>query len=152
MDIDEPVLRFVAAQESSMPPSWMWRLQLRPETIRSDEIEGLDERQIDGSMLRLQSAGLIDAHERHETSGSARWYRPRVTAQGAMVLGLWPDLDRVDAVSALQVSLAALAEQEPDPEQRSALRRAAGLLASLGTPVALKLVGSATGEAAGEIF
>lgn len=150
-EIDEPVLRFVAAQESSMPPSWRWRLQLRPEAVTSTEIDGLGERQIDEAMLRLQSAGLVDAAERSETIGYATWSRPRVTALGSMVLGVWPDLDRVDAVEALQVSLAALADKESDPQRAGALRHAAGLLGSLGTTIALKLVGSAAGEAAREI-
>jgi hypothetical protein len=151
-DIDEPVLRFVAAQPPSMPPSWAWRLQLRPETIPSSEVDGLDERQIDEAMLRLQSAGLVDVGERSETIGYATWSRPRVTALGSMVLGVWPDLDRIDAVEALQVSLAALAEHEPDQQRQSALRRAAGLLASLSASVAVKLVSSAADEASGDVF
>lgn len=93
-DIDEPVLRFVAAQGSSMPPSWVWRLELRP-TIASTEVKGVDERQIDEAMLGLQSAGLVDVRQRVETIGYAVWTRPRVTALGSMVPGMWPDLDQV---------------------------------------------------------
>ena len=78
------------------------------------------------------------------------WSRLRVTALGSMVLGVWPDLDHVNAIEALQVNLAALAEDESDPERQSALRRAAGLLASLSGDVALKLATGAAGEAAGE--
>lgn len=150
-EIDEPVLCFLAAQGSSMPPSWTWQLQLRPETVPSTEIERLDERQIDEAMLRLQSAALVDTGQRSETIGYATWSRPRVTALGSMVLGVWPDLDRVDAVEALQISLSALADEEPDPQRASALRRATGLLSSLGVTIALKLVSSAAAEAAGEV-
>jgi len=148
-EIDERVLCFLARQPSSMPPSWEWRLELRP-TVPSTEIDGLDERQIDDGMLRLESAHLV-AGKRTETVGFASWSRPRVTALGSMVLGVWPDLQHVDALVAMQVSLAALAEQEADPEQRSALRRGAGLLASLSASIATRVVAGAAGEAGGEI-
>lgn len=143
-DIDEPVLRFIGAQGSSMPPAWAWKLELRP-TVASTEVGGLDERQIDEAMLRLQSAGLVDARQRSETIAYAMWTRPRVTALGSMVLGVWPDLDHVDMVATLQTSLAALAEHEAEPARQIALRRAAGFVGSLSEGIALKIIAGATG-------
>jgi len=128
----------------------MLKLELRP-TIASVDIPGLDEAHIHDALLRLESAGLVAANDPQETVAHVYWSRLRVTAAGSMVLGLWPDLDQVDAVEAMQVSLAALAEAEPDPERQAALRRAAGLLGSLATSVALKVATGAAADAAGEI-
>lgn len=148
--VDEPVLSFLAAQPSSMPPGWSWQLELRP-TIPSTEIDGLDERQIDESLLRLQTAGLIDSLERVETIGYAYWSRLRVTALGSMVMGVWPDFERVDAVDALQLNLAALESVEEDPEARKGIRRAAGVLGSLGASVVSRIVESESGDLGGEV-
>lgn len=150
-DIDEPVLRWVAEQGPSLPPGWMLKLELRP-TIPSVDIPGLDEAQIHDALLRLESAGLVAANDPQETNAHVYWSRLRVTARGSMVLGAWPDLDQVDAVEAMQVSLAALAEAEPDPERRTALRRAAGLLGSLGASVAIKIATGAAADAGGELL
>lgn len=148
-DIDEPVLRFLAEQPASVMPGWDWHLALRP-PVDSSEIQGLDERQIDEALFRLESVGLMDSRDRSETVAYAVWYKPRVTALGSMVLGVWPDLDRVDAVESLQVSLAALAEQEPDSERQGALRRAAAMLASLSGSIATRLAADAAAQAGGD--
>lgn len=145
-DIDEPVLRAVADLPASMPPGVQWQLTIRPPEP-SDELAGLDESQIDEALRRLRGAGLIDALERTETVAYAIWTRPRVTAVGSMVLGAWPDLDRMDAVEALQASLAALADREVDPERRGALRRAAGVVGSLSGSIVTKLIVGAAGQA-----
>jgi hypothetical protein len=83
--------------------------------------------------------------------GNSTWSRLRVTAAGLIVLGEWPDLDRVATASSLHELLRALSEDAP--EERSALRRTAGSVARTADEVlrgtAADIAGAAGEEAAG---
>jgi hypothetical protein len=130
-EVDEPVLRWVF----SLPPSLsmeLHTLELRePEPF--EPIPGLDSRQIHDALSRLVSHGFVDGRE-SAAMQSSTWNALRVTAQGLIVLGQWPDLDRVASAAAIHRLLTALAEDAP-VEERSALKRAAGAVSRTAAEV-----------------
>lgn len=135
--VDEPVLRWIA----TLPPSLgmkSYHLELRePEPFA--ELPGLSSRDVHESLLRLRSHRLIDGRE----SGAMRnstWSMLRPTASGLIVLGEWPDLDRVATAASLHRLLRALGEEAPD-EERGALVQAAGVVSRTADAV---LRGTAT--------
>jgi hypothetical protein len=89
-------------------------------------VEGLDSREVHEGLHRLYSHDLIDGDEDIATQ-SVLWSKLRVTASGWIVLGEWPDLDRVATAASVHRLLRALAEEAPEAE-RSALVRAAGVV------------------------
>jgi hypothetical protein len=121
--IDEPMLRWVA----TLPPSLameLHKLQIRkPELF--PHVDGVDSRQSHESLLRLLSAELIGS-DHSPTTHYESWFKLRLTARGWIVLGEWPDLDRVATAVSIQSLLRALAEDAPE-EERPALLRAAGV-------------------------
>jgi hypothetical protein len=121
--IDEPMLRWVAARPPSLDVE-IHQFPLRePEPF--PDVDGLDSRDANESLLRLQSANLIDGiHGR--TMGGDHWTELRVTAHGWIVLGEWPDLDRVATAASIHRLLRALADDAPE-DDATALRRAAGV-------------------------
>jgi hypothetical protein len=130
-EVDEPVLRWLTEQRSSFIDGWGLELTIRPEPAPSEEVPGLDERQIDGALIRLKDHGLIDGN-RLETSALAVWSRLRVTGVGQQVLGEWPELDRLNSAEGLRLLLDRLAEETEDPEERSRLKRLIGFTVSIG--------------------
>jgi hypothetical protein len=122
--VDELVLRWVA----SLPPSLafeMWGLEERdPEPF--EPIEGLRSDEVHQALERLASYGLIDGRASRSMRDTT-WSQLRVTAPGWMVLGEWPDLDRVATAAGLHRLLTALADEAPE-EDRTAVRRAAGVI------------------------
>jgi hypothetical protein len=54
---------------------------------------------------------------------------------GLIVLGQWPDLDRVASVQGITVMLARLAESVDDPGDQKALRQTAGAIGRLGEAI-----------------
>jgi hypothetical protein len=118
------VLRWV----TTLPPSFEmegYRLELRePEAL--DELPGLTSRDVHESLLRLQSHRLVDGRESRAMQSST-WSMLRLTALGLIILGEWPDLDRVGTAASLHRLLRALAEEAPQ-EERSPLVRAAGVV------------------------
>jgi hypothetical protein len=127
--VDEPMLRWLA----SLPAKDVFNLLLslgtrEPETFTHvDGITSIDARD---SLRRLVSHGLISGREKESIGGSV-WYRLRVAANGLIVLGEWPDLDRVASAASLHRLLVALADEAPDQEKKG-LRRAAGSIGNLG--------------------
>ena len=104
-------------------------LELRdPEPFEG--IPGLTSRDVEESLLRLLSDGLIDGME-SAAFGNSTWSRLRVTARGLIVMGEWPDLDRVATAASLHRLLRALSEDAPEDDQ-TALRRAAGVVGTNG--------------------
>jgi hypothetical protein len=122
--VDEPLLRWVA----SLPPSLVAELvnleERQPEPF--PHVEGLDSRETNDGLYRLVSAGLIDGLDARSMA-STTWSRLRVTARGLIVLGEWPDLDRVISAASPTTLLRRLAEEAPE-EHKSALERTAGVL------------------------
>jgi hypothetical protein len=91
-----------------------------------EPIPGLTSRNVHESLQRLVSHGLVAGSEGPPMQ-SVDWSKLRVTAFGWIVLGEWPDLDRVATAASVERLLRALADEAPEIE-RSALRRAAGVL------------------------
>jgi hypothetical protein len=147
--VDEPILRWVASLGSVDSPTQL-ELELRePEPFEG--VPGLTSRDVQQSLMRLRSHGLIDASE-FAAMQSSTWTGLRVTAAGLIVLGEWPDLDRVASAASLHRLLRALSDDAPEAE-RTALRRAAGVVARYGDAVlhgtAADVAGAAGTEAAG---
>jgi hypothetical protein len=149
--VDEPILRWVAALGSVLDPTApQFVLELRePEPFPA--VPGLTSRDVQESLRRLQSHGLIDGREA-TAMGNSTWSRLRVTAAGLIVMGEWPDLDRVATAASLHQLFRALSEDAPDAD-RTALRRAAGVVARYADEVlrgtAADVAGAAAEEAAG---
>jgi hypothetical protein len=148
--VDEPVLRWVA----SLPPSL--EMELHEFQLRESEpfapIEGLDTRDVRESLHRLRSHGLIAGDESLSTHDET-WHKLRVTAFGLVVLGEWPDLDRVATAASIHRLLRALADEAPEQE-RTALVRAAGVVSRTADEVvrgtAADIARTIGREAAGE--
>jgi hypothetical protein len=121
--VDEPVLRWVA----SLPglTGEMYDLEVG-EAQPFEHVPGLDSAEVDASLRRLLSHGLVDGRVAAATQTSL-WSSLRVTAHGLIYLGEWPDLDRVASALSLHGLLRALAEQAGE-DASPALRRAAGVV------------------------
>jgi hypothetical protein len=132
-EVDDVVLRWLFAQDSD--PSWEGvtdKLVFRPTPEPQAAFGGeLDSRQVDEALTRLRDHGLI-AGDRSPTTHHVRWWGLRVTADGLIVLGQWPDLDRVASAQGLVVLLSELASDAQDDVDRKALRQAAGAVGRLG--------------------
>ncbi len=76
------------------------------------------------------------------TTHYARWSQLRLTAHGLVLLGEWPDLDRVASAQGLTVLLAELAEEAGDTDDKKALRMAAGAVGRLGEGIVSSTVES----------
>ncbi len=131
-EVDDLVLRWLFAQDQN--PDWNGRtenLTLRPAPEPQLAFDGeLDRRQVDEALKRLHSYGLI-VGERGATTHYAYWSQLRVTADGLILLGQWPDLDRVASAQGLTVLLSELAGEATDPDDQKALRQTAGAVARL---------------------
>jgi hypothetical protein len=120
--VDEPVLRWVATLPSSLEME-IHELKLA-DPPPFEAVEGVTSRDVHESLQRLASHGLISGSE-SPAMQSTDWSKLRVTAHGWIVLGEWPDLDRVASAASVHTLLRALAEEAPE-EKRQALVRAAG--------------------------
>jgi hypothetical protein len=148
--VDEPVLRWVA----SLPPSL--EMELHEFQLREPQpfapIDGLDTRNVRESLHRLRSHGLI-AGDESLTTHDESWHKLRVTAFGWVVLGEWPDLDRVATAASIHRLLRALADEAPEQE-RNPLVRAAGVVSRTADEVvrgtAADIARTIGREAAGE--
>ena len=130
-DIDERVLRWLLDQDSN--PNWDGRSKLvvHGELQPFPDFNGeLDSRQVDEALRRLRAHGLI-AGERSGTVMVGFWSGLRLTSGGLILVGEWPDLDRVASIQGLQVVIARLAEQAEDASDSAALRRTAGAIGRL---------------------
>jgi hypothetical protein len=145
---DEPILRWVAALSSALDPTAPLVLELgEPEPF--PDVPSLTSQDVQESLRRLKSHGLIDGHEA-AAMGSSTWSSLRVTAPGLVVLGEWPDLDRVATAASLHQLLRALSDAAPDAD-RTALRRAAGVVARYADDVLRGTAADVAGAAAEEV-
>jgi hypothetical protein len=147
-EIDEPILRWLLEREED--PGWTGRLHLtmRPEPETLSQFGGLDNAEVDAALVPLADHMLI-AGNRGETTGYARWTSLRLRADGLILLGEWPDLDRIASATGLETLIAALAEDAEDAEDRTALRRTAGAVGRLGEGVIEETIASIAIDAAG---
>lgn len=122
--VDEPILRWIASLPSSFEME-VHHLELR-KPVPFTPIAGLTSRDAHEGLARLQSHGLVGGVE-HSMNNSTAWSKLRVTARGWIVLGEWPDLDRVATAASIHKLLRALADEAPD-DDRAALIRAAGVV------------------------
>jgi hypothetical protein len=148
--VDEPILRWVAGLGPVLESDVQLDLELRePEPFEG--VPGLTSADVQQSLRRLRSHGLIGGDEAAAMQSSS-WTRLRVTAAGLVLLGEWPDLDRVASAASLHRLLRALSDDAPK-DDRTALRRAAGVVAKYGDEVlrgtAADVAGAAAEEAAG---
>jgi hypothetical protein len=145
--IDEPILRWVASLASVWDPgAARVDLELRdPEPF--EPVPGLTSRDLQESLLRLRHHRLIHGTE-SAAMGNSTWTGLRITAAGLIVIGEWPDLDRVATAASIHRMLLALAEDAPSPDQ-TALRRAAGVIGRTGDEV-LRSTAADVAAAAGE--
>ena len=125
--------------------AWNGRIEeltLRPNPVARPELGGdLDSRQIDEGLQRLVDHRLIDG-SRVETIGYAHWTRLRLRGKGLIVLGEWPDLDRVAGAAGMQTLLAALAERAESPDDKSVLRQTAATVGRIGEGIVEQTLGS----------
>lgn len=123
-------------------------LTLRPEPETLPQFRGRDNAEVDAALVRLADHMLI-AGDRVETTGYARWGSGRLRAQGRILLGEWPDLDRIASATELQTLVALLAEGADDAADRAALRQTAGAVARIGEGVIEETIASIAIDAAG---
>jgi hypothetical protein len=128
--LDGPVLRWVYGLPSILEQDVMYELATR-HPVDSDEIAGVRSNEVHDALVRLCDHELI-AGECSLRPGGADWYALRVTAGGLVVLGDWPDVDRVASVSSLQLLLQQFAADSEDDDERTLLRRAAGAIGRIG--------------------
>jgi hypothetical protein len=146
--VDEPILRWVASLGSVMGAGTRLDLELRePEPFEG--VPGLTSREVQESLLRLRSHGLIDGLE-SAAFGNSTWSRLRVTSAALVVMGEWPDLDRVATAASLHRLLRALSEDAPGDDQK-ALRRAAGVVARTGDEILRGTVADVAGSLGEEV-
>jgi hypothetical protein len=136
-EVDEPVLRWLAGERSSFINGWQLKLTIRPDPPRSEEVPGLDERQVDGALVRLRDHGLVDG-KREEFGAFAVWSRLRVTGVGQQILGEWPELDRLNSAEGLRLLFDRMADEAENPEERSGLKRLIAFMVSIGDGVVEK--------------
>jgi hypothetical protein len=95
------------------------------------EPTGLDQESI---VLALNALvpGYLDGKPMDSWGGRLDWFVKEITERGRRTVGLWPTGESVDAlVDALRQAEAAT----DDPEEKSALRRAAGAVLGVGRDV-----------------
>lgn len=122
--VDEPVLRWVASLGSPFEVDVVKLPSRDPQPF--EPVAGIDTLEAHDSLMRLCSHGLIDG-DQSGTVGYRTWVKLRITARGLIVLGEWPDLDRVVTAAGLHGLLTAISEDAPEGV-RSSLRRAAGVV------------------------
>jgi hypothetical protein len=148
-EVDERVLRWLLDQDSN--PGWDGRIKLvvygQPQPFQNLNGE-IDSRQADEALTRLHSHGLI-AGVRTGTAMAAFWSGLRLAPRGLILLGEWPDLDRVASLEGLQAVFAGLAKQAEDAGDRTALRRTAGAIGRLGEGIVDSTIESLGEELAG---
>ena len=148
-EIDEVVLRWLLAQDSN--PKWRGitgSLPLNPAPKPAPRFgDELDTRQVDEALTRLSGYGLVDG-KREATMSDVTWTHLRLTARGLIVLGEWPDLDRVTGAHGLVVLLAELADERVERGDQVALRKAAGTVQRLGEDIVSSTFESVGGELA----
>ena len=142
-EVDDRVLRWLLKRDAD--PDWAGRtdnLVFRPTPEAQAAFDGdLDARQVDEALARLSGHGLI-AGDRGATTHYAYWSQVRLTAQGLILLGEWPDLDRVASAQGLVVLLAELADEASDADDKKALRQTAGAIGRLGEGIVNSTVAS----------
>jgi hypothetical protein len=146
--VDEPILKWVASLGSVKGSDTQVHLELR-EPVPFEGVPGLTSQEVQESLLRLLSHGLIDGLE-SAAMGNSTWSRLRVTANGLIVLGEWPDLDRVATAASLHRLFRALSDHAPEDDQ-TALRRAAGVVARTADDVLRGTVADVAGSAGEDV-
>jgi hypothetical protein len=148
--VDEPVLRWVLANPPRLGQGGRWQFQRRDDSVPSELVEGLSDRAVHEALERLASHGLIDGNCQ-KTQAFAFWSRLRVSALGLVVLGEWPDLDRLSSAANIRQLLLHLASAAP-PAEESALKRSAGLVVRMGGEAVRDTLGTLSAEATEEIL
>jgi hypothetical protein len=122
--VDGPILGWVASLGSVLQSDNRVDLELR-EPERFEPVPSLTSRDVQQSLRRLDSYGLIEAIE-SAAFGNSSWSRLRVTARGLIVLGEWPDLDRVANAASLHRLAAGVVARYSDEVLRGTAADLAG--------------------------
>lgn len=123
--VDRKVLEWVHALPPTLERTMAeWDTQ-PPETF--DDLPEVDGAELHASLQRLRGHGLIDGDGQEALGGNVCWLNLRVTAEGLILLGEWPDIDRMASAAGLHRLLTALSTSAPE-EERGPLKRTAGLL------------------------
>ncbi|MDX6591757.1 MAG: hypothetical protein QOJ13_953 [Gaiellales bacterium] len=149
--VDEPILRWVAALPSTLAGDAIRYTVADAEF--DEDVPGVTGADAEASFTRLLGAGLVTASDRGGTMGPARrdsLSNLRVTPAGLVLLGEWPDMERIATASGVHHLLRAVAEQAPD-EQQTALRRAAGLVGRTMDGVVRDTLMQTAGAAGGDL-
>lgn len=138
-------------------PVLRWSLELpvfaQVELVRGEPAEGvpaLTGNQVDDALWRLERDGLL-VGGRLEGAGAFHWDGPRPTAQGLRVLGEWPPTEEASLQEVLAAALHRLAEDLPDEEQASVVRRAGSGVARMAGGVAEDTAKAELRRIAGEV-
>jgi DNA-binding PadR family transcriptional regulator len=147
-EIAEPVLRWVQRYPSFLSEPLLLTLAITEPTPFED-IEGLDSRQVNDALKRLQSRGLISGEMDH-FGRDVIWGKLRLTADGLRLLDEWPDLEKIEAASALGAVLEQLATTAPH-EDATALRRTEAYVARTSGELIRDAVSELTADAVKDI-
>jgi hypothetical protein len=140
-EVDERVLRWVAAKPPVLEqPSEIPDFPIT-EPVPFEGIEGLDSRQVSDALYRLKVHGFIAGGE-DNMGNFTMWWQLRLAPRGLQYLGEWPDLDKVASALSIRNVLLEIAKEAPTDSQQ-ALKRTAGLLG--------RTTGEAVREALGEL-
>ena len=131
-EIAEPVLRWVQTYPSFLAKPQFLTLPIGEPTA-FEEIKGLDSRQVNDALQRLQSRGLISG-QKDDFGREVLWSKLRLTPDGLRYLDEWPDLEQLETASALNAVLGQLASGAPE-DDATALRRAEELVTRAGGDV-----------------
>lgn len=152
-DVDERVLRWVLSLPATFDPTQNPPLHLptaAPEPAPVPDLDGLDTRQVDDSMRRLQSGGLI-AGKPSEWSAGCSWMDLRVTAKGLQLFDEWPNFDQAASAIGMHLALGELAKAAPDQDTKSALERTRAVVAGMGDAVIKATLQSIAADVGGDV-
>jgi hypothetical protein len=125
-DLEKPILQAVQAHEGP------WGTDVA--TIADDT--GLDEGDVAVAVRRLAEARFVQANDASTMDGPD-FISIRLLERGLQRLGEWPDETQV--LAALIAALSDAADDVEDPEQRSKLLQAAGLLGGVVRDVGVRV-------------
>jgi hypothetical protein len=149
-ETDERVLRWAFERPTTLEDAQILELELsEPEPF--PELPGINSRQVSKALYRLASADLITAEFR-DRARYVDWWHIRVAPLGLIVLGEWPDLERIASAVGIRELLLELAGAAKNDDDEAALRRAAGLVGRTGSDVVRQTIATLAADATKEAF
>src|SRR2546422_5079849 len=133
-EVDDRVLRWVASRPFSYAESGQVILRDDEPLPDSPELDGLDWKQIDASLRRLEGEPYEFIAGRQSPAGQRGtiWSKLRIRAPGLQVLDEWPDFDRIASALGMRMLLEEVAKAESDPGKKTLFQRVAGIVGKFG--------------------